>query len=266
MDVEIILGTQNMYIHQQVYKMERDTLFGLKVGIGHKYFVKSLNKFLSLVEDERSFSYGVKLAFNHHIENFTLHAQKVITILESMKGISPIKNNEGGLLSQKKSIQLLTLLKGRFLHIQGFDRNSTYHIVKFLEHDFKVEFELHRHGYTLNLVELLEADGRYIFIYKESDVLIDLNNKTMQFLAYDNVKVRKMVHFLLENEDFDIEYAMPKLISHVIPLISEDVQMDEVLKLEVDSQKLEIESYFDFDDGLDEVSVINKFYRNEKLT
>ena len=58
---------------------------------------------------------------------------------------------------------------------------------------------------------------------------------------------------------------MPKLIYKVIPLLGEDVKVDDELLKIVESNKLTIESYFDFDDKLDIIYLEFKVYKNEVL-
>lgn len=264
-DLEVILSLSNMLMyHSNVYVVREDTLFGLKVGINHKYFVKSLEQFIDLVENRQTHSYGVKLAFNHHINNFSLKAQKIINVLESSRGFYPINNNIGGLLSQKNSTLLFSILKGESIYLHGADFDKRYQLIHYKTEDFKIEFKLHNKGYTLNLEDIMH-DESMILIYKEVDLYINLKDKYMQSLSYANDREKKLVHFLLLNENFDVSSAMPKLISKVIPLLGEDVKVDDALLKIVESNKLTIESYFDFDDKLDIIYLEFKVYKNEVL-
>ena len=85
----------------------------------------------------------------------------------------------------------------------------------------------------------------------------------MQFVKYKSLKQRKLVHFLIENKELDYEFALPKLVETVIPLVYKDISLTEDIKVEVEKSKLVVDSYFDYNETKDQIELNSKVYRND---
>ena len=156
MEIEIILSLEDKSFENNIYKIDSPTTIGIKTGVNHKYFVKSLETFLNAVEERKTVKYGSKLAFNHQIDSFTKDAQNLIEILDTSRGFGSYKKNIGGKISSKNMFKLFNSLIGKHLYVFGARNYFEYDLILFKEEPFEVDVKMSKEGYEINLEEYIK--------------------------------------------------------------------------------------------------------------
>lgn len=152
-----------------------------KVGMEHKYVVKSLMSFTNAVDNCEKVVYGKKLEFYHHIEAFTPQSVKLIDFIRKQQEeymhisyyrYSMSKDKERGLdLSEAGIEEFLFLMAGEYF--EGRLPNTEDTVWHVREEKKKPGMEIRGDGYGINVIlkdsSILYGRNCYFF-YEEGEI------------------------------------------------------------------------------------------------
>lgn len=269
--LQLVISLDNLYKDGYYYKeeprlnvYETNTLdLTVRMGVNRLYVVRNLQTLLSNIENLTFSKYGKELAFDHNIKSFTKDSASYINVLERNLGRSKIKNLEALEYHHTKLNEMFNLVKGKVVVLNDYKLSNDYLEFFFMEEDYEFEVILNNQEFIIKDMEDLKDKGQVI-ITPSFDLYLNYVNQTIQFVNYKSLRLRKLVHFILLNDDFKSNLVLTELVEKIVPFVSNDIKLSDDIKAKVKEHKLVIDSYFDYDDLKDNITVRSKYFQNER--
>ena len=235
---------------------------GLKVGIDKYYIIKSIQSFISLIDEKVVHKYGKGLEFKHILENFTKRSQQLLEIIRSLLFGFPNDNSRVLEISAGTFNRIIELYSGRQIEIVM---------------DTKIERERYNDVITFECYVTNEAKELEIEI-TENEILKFKNINEAHYIAtntMDYIISNGLLYEVNVNEDlqplskfigavgeFDVKYVKEDFIKQIYTRYHKHLLTTEDFKKSHPIVEVKIESYFDMEDG--NIILNTKYFYDDK--
>jgi SNF2 family DNA or RNA helicase len=216
---------------------EKTISLTMKIGINKYYQLTGVASFLWHINNGEKLTIGKELSFINSEENYDPKDYSVLSILAFYvdKNTSAISRNKMK-LSEDFFFILLDKLKGREVFINGIScllRLDECMPDVIVTKDFKL---------------FLANENLVIFKYKLIDLVLNMKDGMVDILKR-NPSYKHLID-IIDPKGSDISRVKKNFINKVYPNFADHIHVDDSIKDEFVISKIEIDSYFDFDDGV----------------
>ena len=223
-----------------IEERDKDYSLSLKIGYDKDYVVKSIREFIEITENNIEYSYGQKLTFKHSYECFDRISKIFYDFLET---ISTTETDKSVIIKKPQVLRMFEIYDNSVIFYKEKNCDKAY--ARFISHTTESSIVLDDKNLTISS----PLESKLLLCGVNNAYFLD--NDNIYAYSYKNRNEGRLYNYLYKVKgSLMIDNDSNKFISELLPLIKNDIKIDNTFYDKYPIPNISINSYFSYQNGV----------------
>ncbi len=236
---------KKIHLTPEINKLENSYYLSLHIGYDKEYIVKSISELISNMENNKYYSYGQKLAFVHSYEVLDNESKEFYSFLLNIVHEDSLKNIK---IKRSHFLKILEIYHRSGIYFADGNQKNSFHSIVDVKSVPIILDGNHLFIQTPEESKMLTCGVNYAYFIGNGTIYAYCFQKRNEAIIFDTL-------FKCDETGLCIEANQTDFISNLLPVIKNEVKIQEDFYKKYSLPTVEIHSYFTCQNGV----ILNHF-------